>query len=146
MASTQNSDKIGQPAKQIHAGINYIVARGSLTATASGTDTINLIHLPRGAKIQDIFVTTDVTDSGTGGESIVIKSSGAERTYMSATLAQCAVGARMGATVSMHAALGYVYTASDTLILQTGASAVGTGTASISFKVAVSYTVEDDQL
>lgn len=144
MPSTVNSDKIGKPAKQIHAGVQNVSCQAEITATASGTETINLIHIPRGARIHDIVVTADSDGGGTGGESVIVQSATAGKTYLSATWAACAVGARAGNSTGLNAALNYVYTASDTLILQTR-NAVGTGTASMTFNVSVSYSVEEDQ-
>ena len=144
MPSTVNSDKIGKSAKQIHAGIQNVTCTAEITATASGTETINLLPIPRGARIHDVLVTLDSSGGGTGAESVIVQSSGAGKTYLSATWAACAVGARAGNTANVHAALAYVYTASDTLILQT-TGAVGTGTASMTFNVSVNYSVEEDQ-
>lgn len=139
--ATENSNRIGQPAKAIHAGVNNVYITHTTTATFTAGGVINMMPIPPGARIADVKLNLNKDIEDTAIAVFSVEDSGGNAYISSATAGSS--GDDEWARMDAASRAGYIYTASDNLRV-VSYNSLGTGTSGIVVKMVVDYTVEDD--
>jgi hypothetical protein len=122
--------------KVTHVGLVSKTIDYTLSETASGSTTINMMRMPGGARIQELILNANCDGIGTGAETVAVYDS-LGNTYIKTTT--FAASLRMNDPSGQNARL----TGSANLILQL-CNCVGTGTATMQFAMTTMYLGEDD--
>lgn len=137
--ATLTTSKVAQSvtARELNAGLTQVTATYSLTAALAASDVIQMVKVPTGARIIEMLLAADdldtnatptiVLDVGDGGDT--------DRFIDGATSAQVGGGLvrlGQGLTTTAADALGYTYTADDTIdVLVQAGPATGATTGDI---------------
>ena len=123
-------------AKALHAGPNVAIAGYTLSETASGSTTIDVLPLPGGSRVTHVRVAAG--DIGTGAETLYIAD-----TLGNAYFATATAGFDGTFKTGANTGFGERLTGSANLRITIG-GAVGTGTSQTALTVIAEYITEDE--
>lgn len=133
--------------REVHAGVTSVVSSWTVPATGDGTaagDVIQMVKVPKGAVILTVdLACTDLDTGGPTGSMDVGDGGDVDRFIDGTTIMQAGGIARLGSGVAaadIDGALGYTYTADDTIDVLVVAAA--TTKAAGVLVLAVTYALE----
>lgn len=116
-------------------GVNAITGTYEWAEALEVNDIVQMVKVPKGAKIIDVILGTDDLDTATGNTLSVGDGTTADRFITASTVSQAGGIVRM----SNIGGMGYVYTADDTIDIKV--IAVGTSATSGTMVLTVLYEV-----